>query len=305
MKKKKILIVEDSTLIQLRLYKMLLSSGYDVVGKTDSHEEALAYTKKFNPDMILMDIILIGKYDGIMTAMDIKKFSDAGIIYLTGNSSDKMIARARKTKPLGYLIKPYNDRQLNVALDMAFTRQELILELQAANKNLKKLSRRDTLTKLPNRRDLIEHLQYNIHRYERYQQSFSVILADIDDFKMINDTYGHNAGDLVLRELSHLFTNFGRKQDTVGRWGGEEFLFILVSVTENNGAMLVAKKIRSHIEDHTFRYKDNEIKITLTFGVSTYNSHLSLDEIIKQADDALYKGKEKGKNCIINSNTDY
>ena len=122
---------------------------------------------------------------------------------------------------------------------------------------------------------------------------------------MINDTYGHNAGDLVLRELSHLFTNFGRKQDTVGRWGGEEFLFILVSVTENNGAMLVAKKIRSHIEDHTFRYKDNEIKITLTFGVSTYNSHLSLDEIIKQADDALYKGKEKGKNCIINSNTDY
>ena len=139
MKKKKILIVEDSTLIQLRLYKMLLSSGYDVVGKTDSHEEALAYTKKFNPDMILMDIILIGKYDGIMTAMDIKKFSDAGIIYLTGNSSDKMIARARKTKPLGYLIKPYNDRQLNVALDMAFTRQELILELQAANKNFKKI----------------------------------------------------------------------------------------------------------------------------------------------------------------------
>lgn len=304
MKKRKILIVEDSALIQIKLYKMLKAAGYDVVGTANSCDQAISLTKKFCPDIIMMDIILVGEKDGIQTSLEIRKFSDVGIIYLTGNSSEEMIARARKTKPLGYLIKPYNDRQLSVVLDMAFTRQKLILELQIANRNLEKLVRIDPLTTLPNRRDLIEHLQHNIHRYERYERAFSVVLADIDDFKHINDTYGHDAGDLILKELSVIFRNFGRKQDIVGRWGGEEFLFVLVSITENLGAITVTERLRNQIENHIFNYKDNEIKITLTFGVSTYDSHIELDEIIKLADDALYIGKRKGKNCVINLKAD-
>ncbi|RLC50303.1 MAG: hypothetical protein DRZ79_04600, partial [Candidatus Cloacimonadota bacterium] len=171
-------------------------------------------------------------------------------------------------------------------------------ELQKAYKQLDHLARTDPLTNLSNRRDMLEKLEYEKHRSRRSKVPFVLIMADIDDFKYINDNYGHDAGDYVLVKLSNLMRNIIRKQDIIARWGGEEFLLFLPE-TDIFGGKILAEKIRKHIGNTKFEFKGKKIPVSVTFGVSEYNNKLSLDECITKADKALYEGKRKGKNCVI------
>ncbi len=170
--------------------------------------------------------------------------------------------------------------------------------LQSQHKKLQTLATKDPLTNLANRRSMKEKLQYEIYRYQRNKKEFSVIISDIDHFKRFNDQFGHDCGDYVLETLSLIITQKLRKQDIIGRWGGEEFL-ILLPETSIDGAFIVAEKIRKEIMKYNFKYEDKLLSITMTFGISTYNSFIGLKNCVKQADIALYKGKNSGRNCVI------
>ena len=171
-------------------------------------------------------------------------------------------------------------------------------ELEKAYKKLELLARTDTLTSLANRRAMWEQINHEVHRFERNKRPFAFIIGDIDNFKKINDKFGHDAGDFILKEIARIFLSSTRKQDTVCRWGGEEFLFLLPE-TIAKGALVIAKKIRRRIAEHSFVYRDNVIPVTMTFGVSIFDKLMNIESCIKQADMALYEGKKQGKNQVI------
>ncbi|MCT4619684.1 MAG: GGDEF domain-containing protein [Marinisporobacter sp.] len=172
--------------------------------------------------------------------------------------------------------------------------QEKTLQIQKMNEQLKELSTIDGLTNIYNRRKLDEILAYEYNRVKRYGKAFSVILLDLDLFKSVNDTYGHNVGDQVLIETAEILKNNIRSSDLVGRWGGEEFLIICPN-TDIHQALCVSEKLRIAIETHKFPVAN---KRTSSFGVSTYQKGDTIGTLISRADKGLYQAKKKGRNRV-------
>jgi diguanylate cyclase (GGDEF)-like protein len=172
-----------------------------------------------------------------------------------------------------------------------------VQKLHRTYNSLRNLANTDPLTSLPNRRAMSNMLDTEINRYARSKKTFVLILCDIDNFKAINDSYGHDCGDHVLTEVSALMSRLLRRQDIVARWGGEEFL-ILLPESDLEAGRIVAEKLRNEISNATFHYDEHDIKITMTFGISLYDHAEETKDVIKRADKALYFGKSNGKNRI-------
>jgi len=173
---------------------------------------------------------------------------------------------------------------------------ELNRKLMTLNKKLEELSRTDPLTGLSNRRDVLEKLKYNLLLAKRYREPFSIIMADIDDFKKVNDNYGHNCGDKVLIQLAEILRMSFRAEDTVSRWGGEEFL-ILLPKTDGISALVAANRIRRIVENTEFKCDGEKIKLTLSLGVAEFTPITdNIEAFIESADKALFLAKRKGKN---------
>ncbi|WP_331773841.1 diguanylate cyclase [Sulfurospirillum sp. 1612] len=167
-------------------------------------------------------------------------------------------------------------------------------KLKDYNTQLEELFVTDKLTGLYNRHKLDDTLISELMRFKRYQAPLSIIIMDIDFFKSINDTYGHQVGDEVLKDFANLNKNAIRSSDILGRWGGEEFL-IICPETDLESAYILAEKLRSILESHEFANVGN---ITASFGVTTATIGANVDNLIAQADDALYKAKSKGRNRV-------
>ena len=164
----------------------------------------------------------------------------------------------------------------------------------------RELSIKDALTGIYNRRFIYETLEKEMSKCKRLKKHFSILLIDLDDFKRINDTYGHLAGDKVLRELALLFKSELRSMDFIGRFGGEEFLAILVE-TSKKEAILIANRLREKIATHHIYLSSGEkISITASFGVAEYPSDaVTIEGLLTIADKRLYKAKALGKNLVV------
>jgi len=149
----------------------------------------------------------------------------------------------------------------------------------------------DYLTDLPNRRRILQSITDEAARIKSTQGDSVLVLADIDNFKRINDTYGHNGGDVVLKEVSRIIKANLRAQDSASRWGGEEFLLLLPDTDYSEG-LIVADKIRQAIGTATMRYLEKEFSVTVTLGVTAFDPNLDIDANIKMADEAMYAGKK-------------
>ena len=169
--------------------------------------------------------------------------------------------------------------------------------MQRLSRQLETMAKHDALTGVLNRRGMMERLQYEAIRSKRNQSTCSLILGDIDFFKKINDTCGHDAGDLVLKELGRVFPTYTRGQDLVSRWGGEEFLLLLPD-TGIQGARTLAEKIRTGIEKMELVYDGRKIAVTMSFGLARVNPGGSIEEGITEADRHLYQAKEGGRNRV-------
>lgn len=156
----------------------------------------------------------------------------------------------------------------------------------------------DSLTGLYNRRHMMTRIQDEINRSKRNKKGFTLALADIDFFKNINDDYGHDCGDEVLQTIAELMKETVRLSDSIGRWGGEEFL-ILLPETDIESARIIAERIRESVEKEIFSYEGHEFMLTMTLGLAAYNDKISIKEMIKSADLALYEGKKLGRNIVI------
>ncbi len=188
-----------------------------------------------------------------------------------------------------------NQRKLFLANEQIEKQKE---KLRIAYEKMEALARTDPLTKLSNRRDFLEKFHHEKGRFDRNRKPFAVVLGDIDDFKSVNDQYGHDCGDFALVNISDLMKSMVRKQDIIGRWGGEEFILLLPE-SPLNGGKRVAEGIRKKIEANSFSFNGNQFSLTMTFGISEFNGTSDIDTCIKKADKALYSGKQKGKNCVV------
>ena len=179
------------------------------------------------------------------------------------------------------------------------SQQMLINYIRQEKEEFANASKLDPLTGLYNRREMWTSMEGERERQLRLSKPFTIILSDIDDFKHVNDTFGHDSGDYVLITISQLMKDVVRGIDFTSRWGGEEFLIMLVETDLDDGQN-VAERIRKKIEDTEFKYNNVNIPITMTFGLSVYKGASdNIEACIKRADQALYKGKHQGKNMVV------
>ncbi|MFH1176663.1 MAG: diguanylate cyclase, partial [Acidobacteriota bacterium] len=181
---------------------------------------------------------------------------------------------------------------------LAELNEQLLQEIQErtrAEEALAKAATTDYLTGLLNRRAMLAVLEQEEERWRRSAKPFSLVLADLDHFKRINDSLGHHAGDEVLIHLAQELRQTVRGQDAIARWGGEELL-ILLPETDLAGAVEVAEKVRTHLGDAPHTVGGHEVRVTVSLGVSTISEGVSINECIRRADAALYRAKEGGRN---------
>jgi len=172
-----------------------------------------------------------------------------------------------------------------------------VKKLETELEEAKKESKEDFLTKLYNKRALNEFLELKEAEYQRYERNYVIVMFDLDHFKNVNDTYGHEAGDAVLSAFGKILKNEARSVDIVGRFGGEEFLALL-SDTNLQGGVTFANKVLKHVEKSRFMYKKQRIKVTVSAGVSERAKHISLQATINSADEYLYIAKKNGRNRV-------
>jgi len=200
---------------------------------------------------------------------------------------------------------PYNEFnfravELGMLFDMlllAFALAEQVKDSESKKILAENMALQDPLTRLGNRRSLYEKIKPIWPRVLEKNNTISIILLDIDHFKIINDSHGHSFGDLVLKEIAKIIKNDARTRDIVIRWGGEELLMVLPNTTKAE-AHSIAERIRKHIEELSLTINKKQIKVTASFGIADLNNETSIDELINSADIQLYKAKDSGRNKV-------
>ena len=187
---------------------------------------------------------------------------------------------------------------LVIAPPLGYVFISIYLQLEKVREEVHALAMTDELTRAFNRRHFLKLVENELARAKRYQHALSIIIFDIDNFKKVNDTYGHLCGDAVLQNLSLTCRTILRQCDAFARFGGEEFILLLPE-TEEPSALVVANKLCQLIANHTTEYKGIQLQVTISAGVTTSSPNGdTLDDLLNRADQALYKAKKLGKNRL-------
>jgi diguanylate cyclase (GGDEF)-like protein len=293
-KKNNLLIVDDEN-ANLKVLTHILGSEYTIFTAANG-ASAIEKAKEFIPDLILLDI-LMPEMDGYATLCEIKNceaIKKIPVIFITGLDSEEDEEKGLALDAADYITKPFS---------ATIVKLRVRNQIQIVNqmRTIERLSRVDQLTNLPNRRSFDERLNMEWKQAVREQTPISLLMIDLDNFKIINDTHGHQQGDIVLREIANLLTrSFKRPGDFAARWGGEEFVVLLPN-TPLDGAVELAEKIRADIEKMTIKAANgSEMKITLSAGVNSLvpGNDSPINAFFANADKALYLAKESGRNRV-------
>jgi two-component system cell cycle response regulator len=296
----KILVIDDSRLISHVAKTILIKQGHKVILAQDGLTGIQA-TKTERPDLILLDLIM-PVMDGYQVCQRLKKeesTKEIPIIMLTSKAEPADKVRGLELGALDYVTKPFDEGELVARVNIQLRLKQLYEAIQEKNRQFKELANRDGLTGLYNHRYFHEQLSKDFLRARRYHEFLSCILLDIDYFKKFNDTYGHQAGDVVLSTLGHIIKDSIRDSDFAARYGGEEFALILYH-TDGPAAVHVSERLRQMAENCDIRDKDNVLHVTISLGVATFPHEQisSPKQIVEFADKALYKAKKNGRNRV-------
>jgi two-component system cell cycle response regulator len=296
-----ILIVDDHPDNIDLLKDRLEARGYATLTAQDG-EEALAVVEAAQPmpDLILLDIML-PRLTGLEVARLIKGNKELPfipIIMQTALDSTQDKVDGLDAGADDYITKPINFAELEA-------RVRSLLRIKALQDQVERLSKTDALTEIDNRRHLEQRLEETFEHSLRMQEPFACVMCDLDKFKSVNDTHGHQAGDAVLRQLAALLKIAAREIDRVGRYGGEEFMLILPGATAE-AAVTFAERVRKSVEEHTFAFDGGSVQRTISCGVAgwPHTRITNVDALVRAADDALYVAKEQGRNRVIRFDSD-
>lgn len=304
----RILVVEDNTSLNEILCKIMESEGYTPVPVMNG-KDALEVVKKNGPfDLVLLDVMLPDSnspagtgIDGLEVCHRIKtdpEHKDTLIFLVTVKDQPEDIMKGIDSGADDYITKPFNTTLLLAKIKAMLRIKHLQDELREKNKLLEEMAVTDGLTGVPNYRYLIEKLEEEIRRSRRYNTPITMILLDLDNFKEVNDTFGHRHGDFVLRKVAEALQKGLRETDLMARYGGDEFALLLTQ-TDDTGGHRVAKQILDCLTEPIVA-SEKEHLIQASIGLVSFppGAVKSSDEVIIAADQALYKAKELGGNQI-------
>jgi len=296
----KVLIADDSAQSRLLLQRSLRRWGYEVVTAENGAQALDILAKSDAPPMAILDWFMPE-----MTGPEVCKHMREThrepytyILLLTANGSKDATVEGLEAGADDYVVKPFEENELRVRLRAGKRIIDLQMDLVRAREELRERANKDLLTMLPNRPAISAALEMELSRCHRDRRTVGIILLDIDHFKKINDTYGHFTGDAVLRETASRLRSNMRPYDQVGRYGGEEFLVVLPNC-DLEQATIQAERMRHRLESDTIMADGTEMRISASFGVTVSDgSERSPDLYVRVADEALYRAKANGRNCV-------
>lgn len=300
-----ILVADDEpvnrALIQLRLER----EGYRVLTARNG-SEAVEQAKAALPDLVILDVMMpeMDGLDACRLMKENERTRDIPIIFLSARDETEMKVSGLSLGADDYISKPFEAEELvarvHVAIRLKRERDQLRNNAEEASMRAEVAQERamtDALTGLFNRHGLQQLLARENAEARRYSRPLSCLLIDLDNFKTVNDTYGHAIGDLALQQIAGILRETVRGSDTVFRFGGEEFL-VLLPETELDGAIALAEKIRATAASRPFGDGERVFSLTLSAGVATLSDNESGQDMISRADKALYHAKGNGRNRV-------
>jgi len=267
----------------------LVGAGYEVIVAVDGHG-ALALALEKEPDLVVLDVSMPG-LDGLEVCRLLHRATPVPppVIFLTGHSGTDALVTGLDAGAVDYIVKPL-DRDVLVA------RVRAALRSKALRDDLVTHATRDALTGLLNRRELDARTAAAIAHAQRYDRALSCAMVDVDHFKAVNDRYGHAVGDAVLCEAATRLRETCRETDTIGRYGGEEFIVLFPEATTED-AMVAAERIRRAFCDVALTAGGVDLLLTASIGVATWAPSMTVPaSLYSAADRALYQAKERGRN---------
>ena len=294
-----ILIVDDQNANVQLLEQMLRDAGYTSITSATDPYTVCALHRANRYDLILLDLLMPGM-DGYQIMEELKEIETDDylpIIVITAQPDHKLRALAAGAKD--FISKPFDLMEVKMRIHNMLEVRLLYNNLENSNQVLESLSLHDTLTGLPNRRLLIDRLSQAIAHVHRYKHAMAVMYLDLDEFKQINDTLGHAAGDMLLGMIAARLVSAVRQEDTVARLGGDEFVIVLWGLSHTDGVDKLASKLILALSE-PYHVEGHSVGITVSVGVSIYPVHGKNGEaLMKSADLALYGAKRAGKNNYL------
>ncbi len=295
-----VLAVDDSAIYRKLLEQSLSQDRYDVLFAKNGrealdlfaeHQPAVVITDWSMPDISGLELCRIIR-------RDFQGFH-SHLILLTSNSDKEQVVEGLAAGADDYLTKPFHSGELVARVEVGRRIVELHREIQAKNRLLEEMALTDALTGLPNRRAVDVWASRELSAAARHDFEFWVVLADLDLFKKVNDTYGHDAGDTVLKSFSEILKAHTRQSDICARLGGEEFL-VMMTHSDRGGTKTAVERIRKQFENTTFTLGNSTVKATASFGIVGFRGTKPPDwnALVECADTALYAAKRKGRNRI-------
>lgn len=309
-----ILLVDDEP-VSLKILQMQLhQKGYEVLTAT-SGKEALKIALELCPDIVIADWQM-PEMNGMDLCRSLRRSNERRDVYfllVTGSGGDDVIVEAFDAGVDDFVTKPFLPQvmgarikggerlvQLNrkVENDKRTMRRQ-VAELGVLTRKLRATSLTDALTDLPNRRYALKRLKSVWSALERVGHNLTLMMIDIDHFKSVNDDYGHDIGDLVLKETANVFKGCLRASDEICRIGGEEFLLICKDTSEEE-SLVVAERLRANVQAHTMPLEHFDRELTISLGIAEYDPGMTcFNELMKLADEALYSAKNNGRNRFV------
>ena len=295
--REKILVVEDDEGVSELCHEYLSRSGFKT--KTaESAEEAEKILSNEKMDIILADIKLPG-IDGIQFTKKIRKECNIDVIVMTGYSSEYSYEDAIESGASDLIFKPVKLNELLLRINRVIKERSLLDQQEKIIKKLERLTIEDSLTGLYNSRHLFDQLDIEIKRSDRYLHSISLMFIDVDNFKSINDTYGHMIGDKILSLIGKRIRTSLRANDTAYRFAGDEFT-IMLPETKLNEAKIIADRILANFAHNSLTIDEREItKLTLSIGIAEYQRNEGMEQFLHRADAKMYEAKKCEGNCIV------
>ena len=296
----KVLVADDSAVYRKLVAQAFCDADYSVL-VARSGEEALDLIAQHAPAIVITDWVM-PDFTGIELCQQIRSGSPNSytyVIILTSVSDKENVVKGLAAGADDYLTKPFHPEELLARAEVGRRLVELHRQVEAKNRLLEELALTDSLTGLPNRRAIDEWAPRQLSGALRHSFPFWVVMVDLDDFKRVNDSSGHDAGDKVLKKFAEILKANTRRSNICGRIGGEEFLFVLTHADKQD-VEAVAERMRQQFEAQEFLFGGRVVKVTASFGISGSQGKETIEfsQLLAQADAALYEAKRHGRNRI-------
>jgi two-component system cell cycle response regulator len=297
-----ILIVEDSEKVRTQIIGALKTAAlFDNCYEARDGIEGLKLLKTSSVDLILCDLMMpnMGGFEFLRMVKGTKELRDIPVIILSGRKESELKVKGLEQGANDYVTKPFEAGELIARIMVQLNIKALQDEMRKANNLLREISITDHLTHLYNRRYMMDALEMEFQRAQRKNGELCLVLMDVDHFKLVNDTYGHQRGDMVLSAVAESLQVELRRYDIAARYGGEEFAMVLPGTSLQDG-LAVAERVRKAVLEITFPPPMENLAVTISQGIASLPSPRidSVDAMIKAADEALYLAKEHGRNRV-------